>query len=247
MSIGTKIFTFLAVALLFCLALDITYINLYIAKLTISVSAIYLFVVAARTREKIWLIFFALTAIFLNPVYDVLKLTKTDWRIIDLVIAVGFILFFYRYYDSYRKGSNFEKFVANLFPPEMWVIEDWTKDKSRGLRRKVESDNNPDLTVRSLNNNKRYAIECKFRSRFWTTPSGTGIFWNAKSHDFYKKYGEKEKISVRVVFGVGGNPKHPVRIFIVPLEKLEQYKGGIIPAQYIGQFEKNSKNPISLE
>ena len=196
MSLGTKTFTFLAIVFLFGLALDISYINLYVAKLTIFVSSIYLFVVAVRTREKIWLIFFATTALFLNPVYEVLQITKSNWRIVDLVIAIGFILFFYRYYDSYRKGSNFEKFVANLFPPDMWVIEDWTKDKSRGLRRKVESDNNPDLTVRSLNSNKRYAIECKFRSRFWTTPYGTGISWSAWNHDFYKKYGEKENISV---------------------------------------------------
>ena len=134
-----------------------------------------------------------------------------------------------------------------MFPPEAWVIEDWTKDKSRGLHREVESDRNPDLTVRSLNNNKRFAIECKFRSRFWTTKFGTGIFWKAWNHDFYRRYGERENISVRVAFGVGGNPKSPGAVFIVPLEKIEEYKGKIIPAQYLQQFKKDPKNLIFLE
>lgn len=250
MSKGTKIFSVVSVALLLALALGWkSGGQLTLVKFIISISTLYLGVVSYRTKQYFWLLFFGFITVLFFPFQDIFSLSYIVWRIIDLIVAVGVTLFFYLYYDSYRKGANFEKFIISLFPQELWVIEDLTKDKSKILNREVESDRNPDITVRSLNNNKRFAIECKFRSRFWDNggKSAAGISWRARNHDSYKKYGEKENIPVRIIFGVGGNPKHPSRIFVVPIEKIEEYKGKIIPAQYLSQFERNPKMPISLD
>lgn len=248
MSLGTKIFSTLSVVVLFALSIGwkAGYI-LPVAKFVVFISVCYLAVVSHRTKERFWLLFFIVSAIIFNPIFS-FDFEYSVWRIIDALIAIGIAWFFRSYYDSYRKGWAFERFVASLFPKEAWVMEDWTKDKSHRLKRIVESDMNPDLTVRNISNGKRFAIECKFRSSFWTDSSGvTGISWKAHNHDFYKNYGEKENLPVKVIFGLGGNPKLPTRIFVVPLERLREYRGKIIPAQYLEKFEKNPKASIVLE
>lgn len=247
MSPATKIFSILAVVFLAALSLGMTGINLQTARLLVFISAIYLLIVSFRTNEQSWTIFFSVVAVLFNPVGEILMLPAAQWRILDLFIIAGFALFFYRYYDGYRKGADFEKFVVSLFPEEEWIIEDWTKDKSKRLRRRVESDKNPDLTFRNAKTGKRIAVECKFRSRPWTDKTGiTGISWDAYNHDSYISYGEKESIPVAVVFGLGGNPKLPERIFLVPLEKLGGFKGRIIPLKYLENFEKSIKDHLSL-
>jgi hypothetical protein len=247
MSPAAKIFSILAVVFLTALSLGINAVSLEVAKFTVFISAIYLFAVSLRTRERLWAALFVAIAVIFNPAKEILKLSGDQWRVLDLLIIAGVALFFYRYYDGYRKGSNFEKFVLSLFPENEWVIEDWTKDKSRRLRRQVESDKNPDLTVRSVKTGRRVAIECKFRSRPWINKFGiTGISWNAYSHDSYKRYGEKENISVKVVFGLGGNPKSPERIFMVPLEKLEEFRGKNIPLKFLVNFEQSIKAQLAL-
>lgn len=241
MSPSTKIFSIFAVVFLLALSLGINLINLQFAKFTVFISVFYLFIVSIKTSERLWSAFFIIAAIIFNPIQGIFKLPVIYWKSLDIFVALGILLFFYRYYDGYRKGSDFEKFISSLFPREEWVIEDWTKDKSKRLRREVESDMNPDLTIRNLKTGKRFAIECKFRSRPWINNGITGIFWKAYNHDFYKKYGNRENVSVNVVFGLGGNAKSPKRIFLIPLEKLENYKGKVIPLHYLESFEKSIK------
>jgi len=247
MSPATKIFSILAVVFLTTLSLGINAVSLQVARFTVFISAIYLFVISLRTRERLWTAFFIAVTVIFNPIKEILSLSRNQWRVLDLLIIAGVALFFYRYYDGYRKGSSFERFISSLFPENEWVIEDWTKDKSKRLRRQVESDKNPDLTVRNIKTGRRVAIECKFRSRPWINKFGiAGIAWNAYSHDSYKYYGDKEDVPVKVVFGLGGNPKSPERIFLVPLEKLEEFKGKNIPLKYLENFEKSIKSQLAL-
>lgn len=247
MSPATKIFSLIAVVFLTMLSLGIDGISLQTARLIVFISAIYLMVVSLRTRERLWTALFVAVAVIFNPAREILNLSRNQWRVLDLFIIAGFALFFYRYYDGYRKGSAFEKFVSSLLPENEWIIEDWTKDKSKRLQRQVESDKNPDLTVRNKITGERIAIECKFRSRPWMNKFGiNGISWNSYNHDCYKRYGEKERIPVKVIFGLGGNPKSPEKIFVAPLEGLEQFKGKNIPLNYLERFEKNIKAHLVL-
>ena len=247
MSIGTKIFSLVSIAFLIALAFGVSAVNLSLAKFVVFISACYLSVISYRTKENLWLTFFVVVVVLFNPLRGLFSFSYAIWRIIDMITAVGFGIFIYRYYDSYRKGDAFESFVSSLFPREAWAIEDWTKDRSHHLRREVESDRHPDLTIRSLNTGKRVAIECKFRSRFWTTKFGTGVFWDKYQHDFYKAYGTRENVQVQVAFGVGGNAKSPAKLFLVPLRMLEGYQGKTVPAQYLQKFEKDTKIPLTLE
>lgn len=244
---ATKIFSILAVALLAALSFGFSPINLGAARLLVFISAVYLLIAGIRGKEQFWTIFFAVVAVLFNPVHEVLYLSRNQWRIFDLLIAGGIALFFYRYYNGYAKGRAFEKFVLSMLPESEWVIEDWTKDKSKRLRRQVESDKNPDLTVRNKKTGERIAIECKFRSRTWVNKFGiNGISWNPYSHEFYKRYGQKEGIPVKVVFGLGGNPKSPDKIFVVPLERLEEFKGKSIPLKVMENFETNTEARLAL-
>ncbi|MFA5841433.1 MAG: DUF6804 family protein [Candidatus Paceibacterota bacterium] len=248
MTLGTKVLSLISIVLLITLASGVLTMDFALAKFVVFISSCYLAVVAWRTKEKMWLVFFVAVALIFLPVIKLFSFSYAVWRTADAIVAAGFAFFIYRYYDGYRKGSAFEKFVASRLLPEEWAIEDWTKDKSRGLKRHVESDMNPDLTVRNVSTGKRFAVECKFRSRFWKDNEGiTGIFWKAYNHDFYRNYGDKENIKVKIVFGVGGNPKNPSRLFVVPIESLEEYKGKNIPAQYLQKFEKDIKIPLTLD
>lgn len=246
MTLGTKILSFISILLLAVFAFGILPAGSPFPKLVVFISACYLSVVAYRTKERPWFLFFVVVAILFVPLLRFFDFSDIAWRMIDVIIAAGFIFFIYRYYDGYRKGDLFENFVASLFPEEMWKIEDWAKNKSQHLDREVESDRRPDLTVRNLKTGKRLAIECKFRSRFWETKDGTGVFWDKDKHDSYKDYGDREKIEVTVAFGVGGNAKSPNKLFLVPLRMLEEYKGKIIPAQYLQKFEKSIKAPVTI-
>jgi hypothetical protein len=246
MTLGTKILSVISIVSLVALASGVFVVSLVLVKVVVFISSCYLAVVAYRTKEKFWLVFFAVVAVLFVPVGGFFGFPYWVWRTIDTIVAAGIILFIYRYYDSYRKGWAFERFVASRFPKEAWAIEDWTKDKSRGLKRDVESDRNPDLILRSLSTGERFAVECKFRSRFWTTKFGTGIFWDKYRHGLYGDYGARENIKVKIAFGVGGNPKNPTKLFVVPIESLEEYKGKIIPAQYLQRFEKDLKAVMVL-
>lgn len=247
MTLGTKILSLISVMLLAILALGFLSFDSVLPKIIVFISACYMSVVAYRTKERMWLLFFVVTAIVFIPYLRFFDFSDIAWRVLDVIAMAGFIFFIYRYYDGYRKGDAFESFVSSLFPKEEWKIEDWTKDMSRHLGREVESDRHPDLTLRSLKTGKRMAIECKFRSKFWETKEGTGIFWDESNHDTYKAYGGREKIDVTVAFGLGGNAKSPNKLFLVPLRMLEEYKGKIVPAQYLQKFEKGVKAPLSLD
>jgi len=80
--------------------------------------------------------------------------------------------------ENYEKGVDFERYVVELFRKQekYFAIHSWTgdlSDKYQGVR--VESDSEPDLTIRYKPTDEKFAVECKYRSYLyndklcWTT------------------------------------------------------------------------------
>ncbi|VVB54271.1 Uncharacterised protein [uncultured archaeon] len=118
--------------------------------------------------------------------------------------------------ENYTKGVDFEKYVVSLFSKEHFKINDWTRDNSKNLDQRVESDSNPDLTIRYLNTNELFSIECKFRSY----ALNNNITWARPDQIMnYQRYEHENKIPTFLVIGLGGIPDDPKRMFCLPISK----------------------------
>jgi len=185
----------------------------------------------SRATRVGWIIVFAAISIVFNPFYPFLHLDKEVWRVVDVFVIAAFSIFLWHYYYGlYKKGVQFENYVSSLFPPNIWVIADRTKDSSRKLRRLVESDTNPDFTFRHITTGKTIAVECKFRSYFYKGKYGdSGILWRKEQGGRYRAYGAEHKIPVFVAIGIGGSPKNPQRLFFALLKNSIRSRMDLLP------------------
>ncbi len=171
--------------------------------------------------------------------YQFLHLEKEVWRGVDIFVIVAFSVFLWRYYSVYKKGLQFERYISFLFPHNIWVIADRTKDSSKKLGRLVESDTNPDFTFRHIATGKTIAVECKFHSYFYKGKYGDfGTWWRKEQGERYRAYGAEHKIPVFVAIGIGGDAKNPQRLFFCPLEKLNNAPHEFITENDLKQFER---------
>lgn len=93
--------------------------------------------------------------------------------------------------ENYDKGVEFEKYVARLFNKKYFSIVDWTRDASNKLDIMVESDSNPDLTIRYIPTNEKFSVECKFRSNLY---DGKLRWTYGQKIEDYRQYARENKI-----------------------------------------------------
>ncbi|HLY70824.1 MAG TPA: hypothetical protein VKR53_13925 [Puia sp.] len=117
-----------------------------------------------------------------------------------------------------EKGYDFEKFIVSRFQPEYFNILQWRSDKFVDGRYPL-SNLGPDLVFeyRSRSRTVRFAVECKWRSRF-----NNGFIKWAKDHQprNYQDFQHKENIPVFVMLGVGNQPSLPAELYIIPLQDI---------------------------
>ncbi|MBI2355706.1 MAG: hypothetical protein HYV13_00685 [Candidatus Doudnabacteria bacterium] len=212
-----------------------------ILRWLVSLAGIVLSFIAYRSRKIYWILGFIGAVILFNPVVPIYLHNAKIWQVLDLVVAIVFGVFLWLYYDTFGKGYKFESHVASLFPRDIWVVVDKTRDFSKILKRTVESDSNPDFTFRHIGTGKILAVECKYRSYFFKG----GIDWDKRKGENYREYGRKQGMSVFVVIGVGGSPKKPARLFFCPLERLNDSRYSIIREEELRQFERNSRQSFT--
>ncbi len=153
------------------------------------------------------------------------------------------------YEENKAKGDAFEKFVVKNFDPKYFTLQEWRSDKYvDGIY--AVSNHFPDLEVifdfKSKGINEAFAIECKWRGYYYKNE----IKW-AENYQInnYKEYAEKLNIPVFVVIGVGGEPKMPEELYIVPLKEMKSntitkselanYKKDISDTRFFWDYEKN--------
>lgn len=146
-----------------------------------------------------------------NKTYNIYQENKTSNNFIndnDLIYKN------FKENEDHKTGVKFEIYVSKLFSRKYFDIEDWTKDSSKSLNRRVKSDSNPDIKFSYIKTKELFSIECKFRSK----PFNNSINW-AKDYQIqnYRNYESKNKIPTFIVIGLGGRPDNPQRMFCLPL------------------------------
>ena len=151
--------------------------------------------------------------------------------------------------ENKAKGDAFERFVVKNFNKKYFTLQEWRSDKYvDGIY--AVSNHFPDLEVifdfKTKGVNEAFAIECKWRKNYYNN----GIEW-AQNYQIknYKEYAAKLSIPVFVVIGVGGEPKMPEELFIIPLQEMKtntitkselaNYKKDISDTRFFWDYEKN--------
>lgn len=135
------------------------------------------------------------------------------------------------------KGDMFEQYVVDLFNKSHFNVVEWTTDMMRKHNRYVESDSNPDLTMRHKTTDMVFSVECKFRSNLY---KGALSWSNWKQLRRYKSYSFDNEVPLFVVIGLGGSLQCPNRMFCIPIEDMEY------PSLYPKIFEEYERNPENM-
>jgi hypothetical protein len=121
----------------------------------------------------------------------------------------------------YRMGRDFEEYVIGLFPDTEWEIEDRSSDTSKRIGRRVTGDVSYDCIVKHRPTSRRFILQCKYRSHFFRQDGQEGIEW-AKPYQIgnYRNFQQIKGWPYVVIIGVGGRPRKPQQLFVLPLEHL---------------------------
>jgi hypothetical protein len=123
---------------------------------------------------------------------------------------------------SERNGREFEEWAVRRLGKPRFHLVDWRGDKYvDGVF--AESTLAPDLVVEYRNGPERirYAIECKWRSRFWEDK----LWWGEWKHlHRYQRYAADHQVPVYLLLGVGGSGECPAEVYLVPLEAVHYPK-----------------------
>lgn len=136
--------------------------------------------------------------------------------------------------ENYNKGVEFERYVIKLFNRKYFSIVEWTRDSSGKHNIRVESDSNPDLTVRYLPTNEKFSVECKFRTNLY---EGKLRWTYGQKIEEYRQYASEYNIPTFIVIGLGGDPNYPERMFCIPLEDAKY------PELYQSIYERYERDP----
>src|SRR3989344_7061357 len=161
-----------------------------------------------------------LLALLFNPFIPIV-LPRHIWVIIDIVVFAGIVYYTYWTTNPYWKGTRFEQYVSTLFPEPNFVVVDRTRDVSKFLDRRVESDMHPDFIFRNQKTGKNFAIECKWRGKWAYNKNGEiGIWWNRSQGERYAAYGKGAGILVFIALGIGGSHEKPKEVYFLEADRL---------------------------
>jgi hypothetical protein len=121
----------------------------------------------------------------------------------------------------YEEGRLFEDYVKRLFNENSFQLRKWRQSGSIPPDTFILDYSNPDLELVFVGKNRYpFAVECKWRSRFYKGK----ISWATKEQIFmYEEFQRKRAIPVFIAIGIGGTPSHPDRLFVTPLCNLIAY------------------------
>lgn len=119
-----------------------------------------------------------------------------------------------------EKGSEFEKYVVRCFNNQQYSLIEWRSDKALPDWGTPRSSQWPDLVFEeNTRPNRRFAIECKYRSR----TNGGLVKWSyPEQFACYREYEKRERIPVYLALGLGGEPDNPKNIFMIRLRRIEE-------------------------
>jgi hypothetical protein len=120
--------------------------------------------------------------------------------------------------DAEEKGLDFEKYVVKQFDRHFFTLMDWRGDKfHEGIYPK--SSRNPDLVYefRIKDTARKFAIECKFRSRLI---NDSVTLMSEEKYNIYKAYHQNSE-PVYIALGLGGTPYNPEKFYLIPFSNVK--------------------------
>jgi len=143
--------------------------------------------------------------------------------------------------DSFEKGFAFEDYLITLFDKYPFRLFSRTKDKPFKTEVHTEADNLPDLTFRNLETNQKLFIEAK-----WRVNLTDGTLYIAETHSLerYREYSKIENAPCFIVVGLGGFPKNPNRMFLIPLSEIT---GPYLSPPVFQKFERSPAKIFSWD
>ena len=148
--------------------------------------------------------------------------------------------------DAAEIGLKFERYVLSLFDLKKcgssedaaYKIVSWTGDYSKNIGYSIETDSEPDIIIRHLESDFKFAVECKYRSHLSGDKIGLGKRWFL---DHYKEYASKNpNIPTFIAVGLEGQPDNPDRAFCVPISEVR------IANPNVNEFEDHERNPQDM-
>jgi hypothetical protein len=123
--------------------------------------------------------------------------------------------------DGFTKGQLFEQYIIDLFNKHYFYLKQWRKSEKYGTSFLPIDHKYPDLELIFSGEKKyRFAVECKWRKEF----RDGKIFWATDNQICtYRKFQDQVRIPVFVAIGIGGKPDSPEKIFLTPLNSIQQY------------------------
>lgn len=144
---------------------------------------------------------------------------------------------------SKQKGDEFENFVISKFDRRYFLLKDMRSDK--GFEGNYpESNKYPDLILEYKPESVQFAVECKWRQRWWDVNYKSYINWTGGDDDrggrkieTYLQYSQEKGVPVFVAIGIGGKPSAPEELFVAPLDSLKLPKA---EKTYLERFRKRN-------
>jgi hypothetical protein len=118
---------------------------------------------------------------------------------------------------SFLKGEDFEKCLRNkVYVKKEYDLVMKTHDFHENQKDYVESSLYPDYLFRNKKTNKEFWVEAKFRTKLYKGNIEWCSYYQLKR---YKKL--PKDYNTIIAIGFGGRPKNPDKIYLIPLEDLD--------------------------
>lgn len=141
-----------------------------------------------------------------------------------------------------KKGDDFEKFIVQKFDKKYFRVKEWAGDKFvKGIY--ADTTPQPDILLEFSfkQETAEFSVECKWRQNLYRD----GVEF-AKKEQFnrYKIFEKNQKIPVFVAIGIGGKAISPEKLYIVPLQEIDN---NFIHIKELKKYEKNVENKFFFD
>ncbi len=142
--------------------------------------------------------------------------------------------------DAERKGQAFEMFVRDHFNHKDYSLVEHVNDKA-SHEHVTERSKYPDMVFRHRSSDTKFAVECKYRSKWEINGKTPQIEW-AEEHNIenYLQFSEERKMDVVIIIGIGGTAEKPDEVYAAPLHALKKFT--YARKKYLEQFRLTDPN-----
>ena len=142
--------------------------------------------------------------------------------------------------DAERKGQAFEMFVRDHFNHKDYSLVEHVNDKA-SHEHVTERSKYPDMVFRHRSSDTKFAVECKYRSKWEINGNAPQIEW-AEEHNIenYLQFSEERKMDVVIIIGIGGTAEKPEEVYAAPLHALKKFT--YARKKYLEQFRLTDPN-----